>query len=145
MENILDKILKLHSEYLEFDDIVKQKNDKIKDKGNTVKDLISNKSLEEIEDVLLHMYVDTLLFNKDLQLLFIKLINTIELYMELSGKDLPGDIQEFHSSMKEWVPKRVFMVEKGELVETEEGITNTARQEFLNSDFFKGIVEKVSE
>ena len=48
----------------------------------------------------------------------------------------------FYSSMKNWAPKRIFMIEKGDLVETETGLLEEERAKFLESDFFKEILKK---
>ena len=47
--------------------------------------------------------------------------------------------------MKTWSPKKVFVLEKGELVETEVGVLDKARKDFLESDFFKSMLEQVSK
>lgn len=144
MENLRNKIVELYSEYKEFEKIVKEKNKQISDKGNSIKDLVKDKSPEELENVLLHVYVDTILYNKDLQILFFKLITNIETYIEFSNEDLPSEISEFYNEMKTWSPKRVFMIEKDDLVETETGTLEKARKEFLESDFFKGLLQQVT-
>jgi hypothetical protein len=142
MEVIKQKVVDLYTEYKEFESIVKDKNEALsKDKGN-LKDLVSGKNIEELEGILTHVYVDTILYNKDLQIMFLKLINSIEFYKEFFNEDLPEDVLTFYSSMRLWAPKRVFMIEKGELVETETGILNEERTKFLESEFFKEIMDK---
>lgn len=143
MENLKNKIVSLYDEYQEFDKIVKEKNKLISEKNTSIQELIKGKSIEEMEHLLTHVYVDTILYNKDLQILFFKLITTIETYLEFSKESLPDNILEFYSNMKTWSPKRVFMIEKGDLVETETGTLDKARKEFLESDFFKNMLEKV--
>jgi hypothetical protein len=145
MENLKQKINSLYKEYQEFDEIVKQKNKAVTDKKATVKDMVEGKSVEEVQDVLVHLYVDTLLYNKDLQILFFKLVSNIETYLEFSKDDLDKDVSDFYHSMKTWSPKRVFMVEKGEIVETEVGLQEKSRKEFLESDFFKGFLDKIEK
>lgn len=145
MENLRNKILELFAEYVEFEKIVKDKNKLISDRGSTVQELVKGKSPEELEDVLVHIYVDTILYNKDLQMLFFKLIVSIEIYMEFSKEELPKEVLEFYNNMKNWAPKRVFVIEKNNLVETETGILDKARKEFLESDFFKGLLKEVSK
>ncbi len=142
MESLKNKILDLYSQYQEFEKIVKEKNKLISEKGNTIQELIKDKSLEELENLLVHVYVDTILYNKDLQILFFKLITNIETYLEFSKEDLPKDILDFYNNMKNWSPKRIFMIEKEDLVETETGTLAKARKEFLESDFFKGLVQQ---
>jgi hypothetical protein len=142
MESIKQKVVDLYTEYKEFESIVKAKNENLaKDKDN-LKDVVSGKDIEELQKVLVHVYVDTILYNKDLQLMFLKLINSIELYQEFFSDSLPEDIVTFYSSMKNWAPKRIFMIEKGDLVETETGLLDEERAKFLESDFFKEILKK---
>jgi hypothetical protein len=142
MESIKQKVVYLYTEYKEFESIVKAKNENLaKDKDN-LKDVVSGKDIEELQKVLVHVYVDTILYNKDLQLMFLKLINSIELYQEFFSDSLPEDIVTFYSSMKNWAPKRIFMIEKGDLVETETGLLDEERAKFLESDFFKEILKK---
>ena len=145
MENLKNKIVELYSEYQVFEKIVKEKNRQISEKGTSIQDLVKDKSPEEMENVLLHVYVDTILYNKDLQMLFFKLLTNIETYIEFSKEDLPTEILEFYNNMKTWSPKRVFMIEKEDLVETETGTLEKARKEFLESDFFKGILQQVTK
>lgn len=142
MESIKQKVITLYAEYKEFESIVKVKNEALaKDKSN-LKDVVSGKDIEELQKVLVHVYVDTILYNKDLQLMFLKLINTIEIYQEFFEDSLPEDLSTFYSTMKNWSPKRIFMIEKGELVETETGLLEEERAKFLESDFFKEILKK---
>jgi len=145
MENLKQKINSLYKEYKEFDEIVKEKNKAVTEKKSTVKEMVEGKSVEQVQDVLIHLYVDTLLYNKDLQILFFKLVSNIETYLEFSKDDLDKEVSDFYQSMKTWAPKRVFMLEKGEIVETEVGIQEKARKEFLESDFFKGFSEKMKQ
>lgn len=142
MEALKQKVITLYTEYKEFESIVKVKNEElIKDKAN-LKDVVSGKSEDELQKILVHVYVDTILYNKDLQLMFLKLINSIETYIEFSSDSLPEEILKFYSDMKNWAPKRIFMIEKGELVETETGILEEERTKFLESDFFKDLLTK---
>jgi hypothetical protein len=143
MENLKQKINSLYKEYKEFDEIVKEKNKAVTEKKSTVKEMVEGKSVEEVQDVLVHLYVDTLLYNKDLQILFFKLVSNIETYLEFSKDDLDKEVSDFYQSMKTWAPKRVFMVEKGQIVETEVGLQEKSRKEFLESDFFKGFLDKM--
>lgn len=145
MENLKNKIVELYSEYQIFEKIVKEKNKQISEKGTSIQELLKDKSPEEMESVLLHIYVDTILYNKDLQILFFRLITNIETYIEFSKEDLPTEILEFYNNMKTWSPKRVFMIEKEDLVETETGTLEKARKEFLESDFFKGLLQQVTK
>jgi hypothetical protein len=145
MEAIKEKIVSLYVEYKEFDSIVKAKNEKLAKTENNLKDIVSGKSVEELQQILVHVYVDTILYNKDLQLMFLKLVNAIELYKEFSKEDLPEDISTFYSEMKNWAPKRVFAVEKNDLVETETGLLEEERTKFLESDFFKSLLERTQQ
>lgn len=145
MEDLKNKIAELYSEYQEFEKIVKEKNKSISEKGSSVQDLVKDKSAEELEDVLLHIYVDTILYNKDLQILFFKLITNIETYIEFSKQPLSEDILDFYNNMKTWSPKRAFMIEKENLVEAETGTLDKARKEFLESDFFKNLLQQATK
>lgn len=145
MEQLKQKIESLYSEYKDFDKIVKEKNKAITDKETSVQDIVKDKSFDEIKDVLLHIYVDAILYNKDLQILFFRLITNIETYLEFSKEPLSEEIFTFYSEMKNWSPKRVFVIEKEDLVETEPGSLDKARKDFLESDFFKGMLEQIQK
>ena len=145
MKNVKEKVIRLYNEYKEFDKVVKEKNKAISDKQTSIKDLVKDKPLEEMEDILIHVYVDTMLYNKDLQVLFFKLISNIETYLEFSKEDLDEEILSFYNEMKTWSPKRVFMLEKGELIETESGTLDKARKDFMESDFFKGLIQQIKK
>jgi hypothetical protein len=145
MKQLEEKIEALYKEYKEFDSIVKEKNNAITNKQTSIKDIIQGKSFEEMQDVLMHIYVDAILYNKDLQILFFRLITNIESYLEFSKEPLSEEITAFYNEMKTWSPKRVFVLEKGDLVETESGSLEKARKEFLESDFFKGMLEQIKK
>lgn len=145
MEAIKSKVISLYSEYKEFESVVKKKNEELTKNKANLKDVIQGKKVEELQDVLVHVYVDTILYNKDLQILFLKVINAIEIYKEFATDELPEEVLKFYSDMKTWAPKRVFVVEKGELVETESGILEEERTKFLESDFFKELLNKTKD
>lgn len=145
MKQLEEKIINLYNEYKEFDLLVKEKNKEIVDKKTSVMEIVKDKSVDEIKEVLLHIYVDTILYNKDLQIMFFKLITNIETYLEFSKEVLNEEITTFYNEMKTWAPKKVFVLEKGELVETEVGVLDKSRKEFLESDFFKGILDQATK
>jgi hypothetical protein len=145
MKQLEEKIISLYNEYKEFDEVVKEKNKEITQKKGSVKDIVKDKSTDEVKDVLLHIYVDAILYNKDLQIMFFRLVTNIETYLEFSKEPLNEEITNFYNEMKTWSPKKVFVLEKGELVETEVGVLEKARKDFLESDFFKGMLEQVTK
>lgn len=145
MEQLKNKIEILYNDYTSFEKVVKEKNRIVTEKQNSIKELLDGKSPEDMENVLVHIYVDTILYNKDLQILFFKLITNIETYLEFSKEPLNEEIIEFYNTMKTWSPKRVFVLEKGDLVETEPGTLEKARKEFMESDFFKGLVQQATK
>jgi hypothetical protein len=145
MKQLEEKIISLYNEYKEFDTVVKDKNKEITQKKGSVKDIVKDKSTDEVKDVLLHIYVDAILYNKDLQIMFFRLVTNIETYLEFSKEPLNEEITNFYNEMKTWSPKKVFILEKGELVETEVGVLEKARKDFLESDFFKGMLEQVTK
>lgn len=145
MEQLKSKIEILYNDYTSFEKVVKEKNRIVTEKQNSIKELLDGKSPEDMENVLVHIYVDTILYNKDLQILFFKLIINIETYLEFSKEPLTEEIIEFYNTMKTWSPKKVFVLEKGNLVETEPGTLEKARKEFMESDFFKGLVQQATK
>jgi hypothetical protein len=145
MKQLEEKIINLYNEYKEFDAVVKEKNKEITQKKTSVKDIVKDKSTDEVKDILLHIYVDAILYNKDLQIMFFRLVTNIETYLEFSKEPLNEEVTTFYNEMKTWSPKKVFVLEKGELVETEVGVLDKARKDFLESDFFKGMLEQVAK
>lgn len=145
MELLKEKVISLYAEYKGFEKVVKEKNESLYKDKSTLKDVVEGKTVDELQKVLVHTYVDTILYNKDLQILFFKLVINIETYLEVVGSDLPEEIEKFYSEMKNWAPKRVFVLEKGELVETEPGTLEEERAKFLESDFFKQLLEKTKD
>ena len=77
--------------------------------------------------------------------MFFRLVTNIETYLEFSKEPLNEEVTTFYNEMKTWSPKKVFVLEKGELVETEVGVLDKARKDFLESDFFKGMLEQVAK
>jgi hypothetical protein len=144
MENLTSKAISLYAEYKEFETIVKKKNSDIANKSDNLKDLVVGKTPEELQDILTHVYVDTILYNKDLQIMFFKLITTVEMCIEFSKVELPEEVMNFYNEMKSWAPKKVFMIEKGDIVESEKGNLDSARKEFIESDFFKELLKKTT-
>lgn len=145
MEQLKSKIEILYNDYTSFEKVVKEKNRIVTEKQKSIKELLDGKSPEDMENVLVHIYVDTILYNKDLQILFFKLIINIETYLEFSKEPLTEEIIEFYNTMKTWSPKRVFVLEKGNLVETEPGTLEKARKEFMESDFFKSLIQQATK
>jgi hypothetical protein len=145
MKQLEEKIISLYNEYKEFDTVVKEKNKEITQKKGSVKDIVKGKSTDEVKDVLLHIYVDAILYNKDLQIMFFRLVTNIETYLEFSKEPLNEEITNFYNEMKTWSPKKVFVLEKGGLAEAEVGVLEKARKDFLESDFFKGMLEQITK
>lgn len=139
-QQIREKIEKVYVDYLELDEIVKKKTQEVQNKQTELKKDLEGKSIESLEEMLIGIYVDNILYNKQLQILFAKLITSIELYKEFSGESLSEGVEKFYKEMSGWMPKNIFVVQKGELVETEKGVLDRARKEFLDSDFFKNIL-----
>lgn len=131
------RILDLYGEYREFEKIVKQKNEEIFKNKSSLRESLEGKSEAELKSILTHVYADSILYNKDLQQLYFKLVNNIEVFLELVSYELPEEVLELHKESKIIVPKRSFKVEKGELVETEVGQLDKAREEFLQGEYFK--------
>ena len=96
MKQLEGKIISLYNEYKEFDEVVKEKNKAITEKKTSVKDIIKDKNVDEVRDVLLHIYVDAILYNKDLQIMFFRLITNIETYLEFSKEPLNEEITTFY-------------------------------------------------
>lgn len=142
MEELKEKIIGLYHKYKELESIVESKNKELVLNKEKIVGSSLNKDIDELEKVLVNIYVDTVIYNKDLQIAFYHLFLNIETYEELSTVDLPKEIKEFYSQMKKWAPKRTFVVEKGVLVETETGVLEKAREEFIKSDFFKNLLPK---
>jgi hypothetical protein len=113
MKQLEEKIIGLYNEYKEFDAVVKAKNEEVTNKKTSVKDIIKDKPLEEVKDTLLYIYVDAILSNKDLQIMFFRLVTNIETYLEFSKEPLNEEITSFYNEMKTWSPKKVFVLEKG--------------------------------
>lgn len=128
--------------YFDVNKIVVEKNKLIQNKQTDLKTSLEGKSLEDMQDILVYTYVDTILYNKELQFLFVKAINTIEIFKQVSDEKLSDEIENFYKEMKQWMPKRMFAVEKDDLVEVETGILEKERKAFLEGDFFQRILEK---
>ena len=145
MKQLKEKISDLYSEFTEFERLVKVKNEEVVKLKGDIKTLASGKDPEALKDVVLNTYVDTILYNKDLQVIYLKLINAIELYIEFSKEPLSEEVEKFYNSMKDWAPKRDFKIEKEELVEVESGKLEKARENFLKGDFYQGILNKIKD
>ena len=141
-KNYIETLLK---EYNEVDSIVKVKNDFIRNKQGDLRKSIEGKTPEELEELLVHTYVDTALYNKDLQLMFVRLICNMDTFKTLFSEPLSNEAEDFYTKMRQWLPKRLFKIEKGELVESETGTLETARKEFLDSDFLKGLKNNITQ
>jgi hypothetical protein len=145
MKQLKDKITELYTEFIEFEKLVKIKNEEITNLKGGIKSLAAGKDIEALKDIVLTTYVDTILYNKDLQVLYLKLINAIEIYIEFSIEPLPKEIENYYDSMKGWAPKRDFKIEKGTIVEVELGKLEKAREDFLKGDFYQNILNKIKD
>lgn len=144
-EKLQEIILGLYREYEELDGLVKTKNQEITNNKNNLREVLKDKTPEELQQVLVHIYVDTILYNKDLQQLYLTLYLNIDTYLQVSDVNLPEHIMNFYKDAKFFVPKRVFKVEKGEIIETEVGKLEEARKMFLESEDFKKFREAVKD
>lgn len=144
MEKLKDKILKLYSEYTEFDAIISKKNKDLVDNKSNITEMAKGKSLEELEEILLHLYSDVMLYNANLKVVFVELITSVENYKEISEEELPEEVLKFYNNMKQFLPKRLFAIEKGEIVETEVGLLESQRKLLLEGDFFKNLKQQLS-
>lgn len=140
-----EKVEDFYKEYSEVNKIVQEKNKIISDKQGDLKKTLEGKSIEELQNVLTHTYVDTLLYNKELQFLFVKAVNAIEIYKSIVEEPLSETVEEFYKTMKQWMPKRMFAVEKEELVEVEVGLLDQERKNFLEGEFFQKIISQVQQ
>ncbi len=138
-----EQVEHIFKEYAEINSIVQEKNKLIANKQGDLKKSLEGKSIDELQTVLTHTYVDTLLYNKELQFLFVKVVNAIEMYKSLVSEPLADEIEEFYKSMRQWMPKRMFTVEKDELVEVEKGLLDKERKNFLEGEFFQRILSQV--
>lgn len=138
-----EQVEHLFKEYAEINSIVQEKNKIIANKQGDLKKSLEGKSIEELQTVLTHTYVDTLLYNKELQFLFVKVINAVEMYKSLENEPLSKEVEDFYKDMKQWMPKRMFAIEKNELVEVEKGLLEEERKKFLEGEFFQRLLSQV--
>jgi hypothetical protein len=121
---------------LDMDIIVRKKSKEIEtDKqGLLSKDI---QDLEKVSKLYSNMYVDLVLFGKDLKVLFDRVHFLINLFRELGYSGLPEEIVKFYNESIENSPRQIFYMKDGDLMEKEEGMLEKERNKFLESDFMK--------
>lgn len=144
MEKFKEKVIKLYSEYSEFEKIITAKNEQLLDNKKNIAEIVKGKSLEEMEEILLQLYSDIILYKAHSKTVFVEVMLSIETYLELGGGELPEEITKFYNAMKQFVPKRLFAIEKGEVVETEVGLLEEQRKLLLEGEYFQALKEKLS-
>lgn len=142
MEKLQHKIVSLYNEYMEFQKLLQDKNKEFLAKKEDMPNLLKEGLNENLESMLIHIYSDMVLYNQDLQFLFMILMTNIITYVELSKDPLSEEIKQFYDSHKQWYPKRAFAIEKEQLVEAEKGSLEVKRKEFLESDYYKSILKQ---
>ena len=142
MEKVLHKIERLYDEYLEFQSLLQGKNKEFLSKKEEIPDLLKEGLNETLEKILVHLYSDMVMYNADLQYLFMIIMTNINTYVEEVQDPLPERIKTFYETHKQYYPKRTFAIEKGEIIEAETGLLDKKRKEFLECDYYKSILQQ---
>lgn len=132
----------LYKDFKEIDEIVKLKNSLVQNSRKNLKELLDGKTPEEAEDALTYIYVDSILYNSNLQTVFVRLMHYIELFKTVTQDSLNEEIEQFYKDMKQWMPKSIFKAVGGELVEVETGMLDKSRKAFLESEELKYLKER---
>jgi hypothetical protein len=129
--DIKDKLISAFDKYTEFDEIVKKKNEEIKDRNANVEAMVSSLEDEGGMENLKNKYKDSLLYNAQLRMSFENLMYLISLCFEL-GVEIPEDIKKFYDTSLNFKSKPIFAVEKQELVTIDQEVLDNCRKELDN-------------
>lgn len=140
MKEILrNKILLNFKNFSDLEEIIEEKkNDLQKEKEELKSGKVDN--LEEKVNFFQDFYVNYTLLVNDSRVIFTRLFFMIDLYKEMNYNDLPENVVEFYNKNRIFVPKETFFIKNGKVAEIEEGSLQKERENFLNSDFFKTLL-----
>lgn len=146
-EIFLKKISDRYEDFLQFESLVKQKLEKVKNAKQDIKvdEIKDESSLQVVAKMYTDIYVDLVLFNRDKDIVFAKLMNEIDLFKELEKDGLPENIIEFYNSHKSYVATQMFIIKDDKVIEREDGMLQKNRDDFLaNSPLIKEL-EKLNK
>lgn len=129
--DIKEKLVDSYNRYLEFDTIVKKKNEEIKDREANTKLMVSSLDDENGMENLKNKYKDSLLYNAQLRMSFENLMYLISTCFEL-GVEIPEDISKFYNDSLNFKSKPIFAVEKQELIAVDQEVLENCRKELDN-------------
>ena len=146
MKELLEgRIKQDFSDYIDLEAIIKEKQKELeKNKSDIVSGAAGN--VDDIEKRIKfyqNFYIDLTLFMSDLKVIFSRLFFNIDLHKDLNYDGLPTEIVEFYNANRTFAPRQMFVVKDGKISEKEEGSLEKERQNFLQSDFLKGLIDKV--
>lgn len=138
-DRLLQKINSDYQDLLSFDALIKEKRESV-EQGKTK--IFENKmdNLEDIASTYSDMYVDLVLFNRDLRVIFDRLHFQISLFNELGFEGLSKDVVNFYNESQVNVQKQMFIIKDDKVIEKEEGILEKERKRFLEGDLMKQIM-----
>ena len=129
--DIKEKLVDSYNKYLEFDEIVKKKNEELKDRESNTKLMVSSLDDEDGIENLKNRYKDSLLYNSQLRMSFENMMYLISICFEL-GVEIPEDISKFYNEFLNFKTKPIFAVEKQELVTVDQEVLENCRKELDN-------------
>jgi hypothetical protein len=120
---ILDKIIKDYNEYQAFEKIAEEK---IKESQNReqLKDLTDDAIEEQANKIL-----DSVLVSSDSRLRFENLMYLIQIYIEIGGEKIPKEIEEYFNKSLRFKAKKMFVLEKNNLIPTDKELLENARNQ----------------
>lgn len=138
-DKLLQRIDSDYQDLLSFDALIKQKKEEVElGKKKIIEQKFDN--IEDVASTYSDMYVDLVLFNRDLRIIFDRLHFTIALFNELGFEGLSKDIIDFYNESQINVQKQIFIIKDDKVIEKEEGILERERKKFLEGDLMKQIM-----
>lgn len=132
---LLEKIVEGHKNFLQFQELVNQKRAQIDESKKTLK--VEDET--NVDNIIKHytdVYVDLVLFSRDMQIGFAKVFFELDLFKELGYEGLPDQIEEFYNKNKPFAPTQMFVIKENKVLEKETGALAKARQDFLDNNPF---------
>ena len=140
-----DRIIDMFTEMKTYGELLMKKNEvRNQQIPELRKTFEKNKDAEEIKQFAFDGYFLAGYENLDLQIMQAKFVNSMEFYLiDGSQEDFSKEINDAFDYIKRTVPKRMFFVKDGELVEAVAGSVEAKKQQFVEKNLYERVENDV--
>lgn len=124
MSRLKTQIEEYYNEYKKFEVLTESAVEKFKAVKSNFKDL-SEESVEKTTNIM----IDVQLTMAQSRMMFETLMNYIKLYLEVAEEELTEEMKTFYEKSKPFKSKKLFAIEKDQLIPTDEKLLEEARNQ----------------